>query len=114
MSERFLTALMACGSRLGFPLLLLFALSLVTARSAEAAAAMCSQPGGVVDVSNPATYAAIQNAPTFGKDMDSTIKNFLLSAGGFPATNINSRSREQQSYQIADLDSSGSVHDINI
>jgi len=93
-------ALTACGSRLGFPLLLLFALSMAAARGSDAAEAMCSQFGGVLDGNNPATYAAIQNASTFGIDMDCTIKNFPLSVGGFPVKNINFHFPKQQSYHI--------------
>ena len=99
-SRSFLMALMACGSRLGFPSLLLIVLLLCAANSAQAATVMCSQFGGVVDGSNPATYAAMQNAPTFGIDMDCTIKNFPLSVGGFPVTNINFHFPKQQSYHI--------------
>src|SRR5208337_1942090 len=96
----FLMALTACKSRFGFPSLLLFALLLGAAHSAQAATVMCSQFGGVVDGSNPATYAAIKNASTFGIDMDCTIKNFPLSVGGFPVTNINFHFPKQQSYYI--------------
>src|SRR3990172_6688720 len=99
----FLTALPARGSRLGFPLLILLALLLGTAVSAQAATVMCSDFGGVVDGSNPATYAAIQSASTFGIDMNCTIKNFPQSVGGFPITNINFNFPGQQSYYIAFL-----------
>src|SRR5512143_1080686 len=79
-------------------LLLLVIPSLAAASSAPAATVMCSQFGGVVDGSNPATYAAIQSASSFGIDMNCTIKNFPQSVGGFPITNINFNFPQQQSY----------------
>src|SRR5512144_2684011 len=85
----FVTALVARGSRLGVPLLLLLALVLGTAYPAHAATVMCSQFGGVVDGNDPATLAAIQSASSFGIDMNCTVKNFPQSMGGFPITNIN-------------------------
>jgi len=75
-SEGFLMALTACVARFAFPLLLLFALVLGTANAAHAAGALCSDFGGVVDGSNPATYAAIQSASTFGIDMNCTVRTF--------------------------------------
>jgi len=87
--EGFLMALKARGSTLGFQLLILFALLLGTANSVQAATVLCSEFGGVVDGSNPATFAAIQSASSFGIDMNCTVKNFPQSVGGFPITNIN-------------------------
>jgi uncharacterized repeat protein (TIGR01451 family) len=101
--EGFLMALTARCSRLVFPLLLLFALVLGTASHAQAATVMCSQFGGVVDGYNPATFAAIQNASSFGLDMNCIVKNFPQSVGGFPITNINFQFPQQQSYYIAFL-----------
>ena len=98
--QGFCMALTACGARFAFPLLLLVALVLGTAYSAHAAGALCSDFGGVVDGSNPATYAAIQSASTFGIDMNCTVKNFPQSIGGFPITNINFNFPQQQSYYI--------------
>jgi uncharacterized repeat protein (TIGR01451 family) len=61
---------------------------------------MCSEFGGVVDGNNPADYARVQSASTFGIDMDCTVKNFPESVGGFPITNINFNFPQQQSYYI--------------
>jgi uncharacterized repeat protein (TIGR01451 family) len=86
--------------RLGFALLVLFALLLGTAFQAQAAGIFCSDFGGVVDGSNPATYAAVSSASSFGIDMNCTVKNFPQSIGGFPITNINFNFPQQQSYYI--------------
>jgi uncharacterized repeat protein (TIGR01451 family)/fimbrial isopeptide formation D2 family protein len=100
---RFLMVLTPYGLRIGFPLLLLFALLLGAVYSAQAATVMCSDFGGVVDGNNPATFAAIQSASSFGIDMDCVVKNFPQSVGGFPITNINFQFPGQQSYYIAFL-----------
>jgi len=71
---------------------------------AQAAGVFCSEFGGVVDGYNPATFAKIQSASTFGIDTNCTIKNFTQAMGGFPITNINFNFPQQQSYYIAFLD----------
>jgi uncharacterized repeat protein (TIGR01451 family) len=101
----FFRALTARGARLGFALLLFFALVLGAAYSAHAAGVWCSQFSeggvqGVVDGYDPATLATIQSASTFGIDMNCTVKNFPQSMGGFPITNINFNFPGQQSYYI--------------
>ncbi len=102
--ESFLTAL-AARARFGFPLLLLFALALGNAHSAQAATVLCSQFSeggvpGIVDGFDPATLAIIQSSSTFGIDMNCTVKNFPQSMGGFPITNINFNFPGQQSFYI--------------
>jgi len=87
-------------SKLGLTLLLLFALLIGTAYPAQAATVLCSDFGGVVDGTDPSTYATIQSASTFGIDMNCTVKNFPESVGGFPITNINFQFPRQQSYYI--------------
>jgi len=87
-------------ARFAFPLLLLFALVLGTASSVQAAGVLCSDFGGVVDGSNPATLTAIQSNSTFGIDMNCTVKNFPQSMGGFPIVNINFNFPGQQSFYI--------------
>ncbi|HEY6839547.1 MAG TPA: hypothetical protein VI389_12460, partial [Geobacteraceae bacterium] len=82
----------------------LFLLVLGVASRAQAAGVFCSEFGGVVDGNNPSTLSAVQAASTFGIDMNCTIKNFPLSIGGFPITNINFNFPQQQSYYIAFLD----------
>jgi hypothetical protein len=88
-------ALPAPGARLWFSLLLFFSLVLGAASSAEAGTVFCSDftqvgPNAyVVDGLNPAHAALIDSASTFGIDANCTIKNFPLSSGGFPITNIN-------------------------
>jgi uncharacterized repeat protein (TIGR01451 family)/fimbrial isopeptide formation D2 family protein len=103
--EGFRMALKACGARLGFPLLILFALVLGTAYSSQAATVLCSQffeggVQGVVDGYDPTTLAIIQSSSTFGIDMNCTIENFPQSMGGFPITNINFNFPGQQSFFI--------------
>ncbi|MBJ6801590.1 isopeptide-forming domain-containing fimbrial protein [Geomonas propionica] len=71
--------------------------------TARAAGIFCSEFGGVVDGYNPATFAAVKSASTFGIDTNCTIKNFPDSVGGFPITNINFNFPQQQSYYIAFL-----------
>lgn len=51
-------------------------LLLGTAAPALAGEVLCSTFGGVIDGSNPATYAAVEAASTLGMDQDCTIKNF--------------------------------------
>jgi uncharacterized repeat protein (TIGR01451 family) len=97
---RFLMAQTASGSRLGSGLLLLLALLLGSAYPVHAATVMCSEFGGVVDGSDPADYARVQSASTFGIDMNCTVKNFPESIGGFPINNINFNFPQHQSYYI--------------
>jgi hypothetical protein len=101
----FLMALTARGSRLGVPLLFLFALVLGAASSAQAAKCSCSDYGGIVDGFDPTTYAAIescagQSGSSFVLDMNCTIKNFPQSLGGFPINNINFQFPNQAAYFI--------------
>lgn len=65
-------------TRLAGRLLACFLL-LGTASSAWAGEVLCSNFGGVIDGSNPATYAAIEAASTLGMDQTCTIKNFTQS-----------------------------------
>jgi len=90
----------ARSSRLGVQLPLLFALLLGAAYPVHAAGVFCSDFGGVVDGNDPATFATIQSASTFGIDMNCTVKNFPESVGGFPIVNINFNFPQQQSYYI--------------
>jgi len=87
----------------GMAILALSVMMVFASHSAQAATAMCSQFGGVVDGYNPATLAAIQSASSFGIDMNCIIKNFPQSMGGFPIVNINFQFPGQQSYYIAFL-----------
>ena len=96
----FLMVPRARSSRLGVQLSLLFALLLVTTYPVHAAGVFCSDFGGVVDGNDPATFATIQSASTFGIDMNCTVKNFPESVGGFPIVNINFNFPQQQSYYI--------------
>ncbi|MEJ2191307.1 MAG: hypothetical protein P8Y39_03015, partial [Nitrospirota bacterium] len=91
-------ALTAWGSTLGFPLLLLFALLLGAASSAQAAGDMCSDyPGGVID-GNVVDISLLPS--TLGIDRDCTIKNFPQSVGGLPFTLINFQFPTHASYLI--------------
>ena len=88
----------ARGSRLGIPLLLLLALLLGAASSAQAAGDMCSDyPNGVIDGSQ---LNISQLPSTLGIDRDCTIKNFPQSVGGLPFTLINFQFPEHASYLI--------------
>src|SRR6185295_7306438 len=82
----------------------LLLLVLGTASRSQAAGVFCSEFGGVVDGYNPATFAAVQAASTFGIDTNCTIKNFTQAMGGFPITNINFNFPGQQSFYITFLD----------
>jgi uncharacterized repeat protein (TIGR01451 family)/fimbrial isopeptide formation D2 family protein len=82
----------------------LLLLVLGAASSAKAAGVFCSEFGGVVDGNNPATFAKVQSASTFGIDMNCTVKNFTEAMGGFPIGNINFNFPGQQSFYIAFLD----------
>jgi uncharacterized repeat protein (TIGR01451 family) len=101
--QAFFTSLLARCATLSLPVFFLFALLLGTVSTAKAATVLCSDFGGIVDGNNPATFARIQAASTFGIDMNCTIKNFPRSIGGFPITNINFNFPQQQSYYIAFL-----------
>ncbi len=90
--------LSARGIRLGGLLLLLFALLLGAASSAQAAGDMCSDyPGGVIDGN---TLNISQLPSTLGIDRDCTIKNFPQSVGGLPFTLINFQFPNHASYLI--------------
>jgi len=99
-------ALPVRGSRLGFSLLLLFVLLLGAAPFAQAGTVFCSDftqvgPNAyVVDGLNPTDAALIDSASTFGIDANCTIKNFPLSSGGFPITNINYQFWGNETYYI--------------
>ena len=91
---------MAPGSRFGFRLLFLFALSMGAASSAQAATLLCSAfPNGVVDGYKPADNAAMKSATTFGIDRNCTIKNFPQS-DALDLTLINFNFPSQASYLI--------------
>ena len=89
----FLMALKTRGARLGFPLLLLFALVLGTAYSAQAGTFYCVKTyGGIIDGFNAQTYSDLTSGNnTLGIDGNCLIKNWpqTNTVGGFPVTNIN-------------------------
>jgi uncharacterized repeat protein (TIGR01451 family) len=91
---------MARGSTLGFAALLLFALLMGSASSAQAATLFCSDFNGVIDGYDPGTRGRINSSSTIGIDMNCTIKNFPQSSGGLPITNINFYFPEHASYYI--------------
>ena len=82
----FLMALTARGARLGFPLLLLFALVLGAASPAQAGTDMCSgykksptDTVAVVDGNDPFVQANLPSS-SFGIDMNCEFRNFPISA----------------------------------
>ena len=101
-SGSFLMALMACGSRLVFPLLLLVALLMATANPAQAAKILCSRPPSTVPteavqkknppsqttatIGVPFTYTV--TAPLLGNVDSSGSFNITQSADNVAVTNV--------------------------
>ncbi len=90
-SGSFLIALIECGSRLGFPLLLLFALFLGAAHSAQAtmARARCSstEPSEAVQKKNPPSQTTATIGVPFTYTITAPLLGNLDSSGSFHCTN---------------------------